>query len=122
MQHGRSHDERQCKAPHPRSNNVPVDEDTLLETELIPTGRHGATVPAESAGHGSECAPTKQAEARERERHRLEREIGRVAAGEADGLPHDVRAPGLTRDRIDEAAREADRRIIGREVATRAKP
>ena len=73
----------------------------------------------EPTGPGSDVAPTKRAEERERERHRLERELGRTPAGE-QGLVHDRRAPGVSREGLDEAARKADRRVAGHDV--RKKP
>ena len=69
----------------------------------------------EPTGPGSDVAPTKLAEARERERHRLERSLGHTPAGE-EGLIHGRSAPGVTREKLDEAAREADRRIVGHEL------
>jgi hypothetical protein len=74
----------------------------------------------EPTGPGSDVAPTKRAEERERERHRLERELGRTPAGE-EGLVHDRRAPGVTREDLDEAAREADRRVAGHDVPKRSR-
>jgi hypothetical protein len=64
---------------------------------------------------GADVAPTKLAEARERERHRIERSIGHTPAGE-DGLIHGRNAPGVSREQLDEAAREADRRVVGHEL------
>ena len=62
---------------------------------------------------GSEVAPTKKAEAREHERHRLERKIGRIPAGEA-GLRRDHRAAGVSREALDAAGRRADRHVAHR--------
>jgi hypothetical protein len=124
-----------------RVNNVPKDDDvqTQLELELAASGR-GAAVPREGlvgahverrapftdeqrqdapVGLGADVAPTKRAEDRERERHRLERELGRTPAGQ-DGLIHDRRAAGASRERLDEAARMADRRVAGHDLPRRA--
>jgi hypothetical protein len=45
MQHGRSHDERAFKAAHPRSSNLPRDDDTDFEAMLAVAGRGGAAPP-----------------------------------------------------------------------------
>jgi hypothetical protein len=130
----------------PRNNNVPKenDEQTQLEFELASSGRNDAfpreglvgahaerrapafqevseEVEAESeegqepTGPGSDVAPTKRAEARERERHRIEREIGHTPAGE-EGLVRGRNAPGVSREDLDEAARRADRRVVGHDL------
>jgi hypothetical protein len=62
---------------------------------------------------GTDVAPTKRAEEREHERHRLERKLGRTPAGEA-GLKHEHRAAGVSREELDAAARRADRRVAHR--------
>lgn len=72
----------------------------------------------EPTGSGADVAPTKLAEARERERHRIERSIGHTPAGE-DGLIHGRNAPGVSREQLDEAAREADRRVVGHELPSK---
>jgi hypothetical protein len=120
-----------------RTNNVPVDDDeqTQIEVELASSGR-SETVPKqglvgahrgrgqargslerdqptpahEPIGNGSEVAPTEKAAARERERHRLQRAVGVVPAGE-DGNRRQLRAAGVKRRALDAAAREADRRV-----------
>ncbi len=56
---------------------------------------------------GAEVAPTAEAEMHERERHRLQREIGVVPAGEVGNL-RQLRAPTATRESLDAAARLAD--------------
>jgi NAD(P)-dependent dehydrogenase (short-subunit alcohol dehydrogenase family) len=130
----------------PRVNNVPKedDEQTELEIELGSSGR-GHAFPREGlvgahverreraarvadaeagqegrepTGPGSDVAPTKRAEERERERHRLERELGRTPAAE-EGLIHERRAPGVSREDLDRAAREADRRVASRDLPQR---
>ena len=67
----------------------------------------GETVPS---GHGSEPAPTRKAAEREHIRHQLEHEVGRHAAGE-DGRLRDERSDDATREKLDAAAEEADRRV-----------
>ncbi|HVU51507.1 MAG TPA: hypothetical protein VHL80_12520 [Polyangia bacterium] len=67
----------------------------------------------EGAHAGADVAPTKRAEAREKERHRLERKLGRTPAGEA-GLVREHRAAGVSREALAEAARRADRRVAHR--------
>jgi hypothetical protein len=128
------------KSGRPRANNVPADEpETDLEAQLLESGRghmvpHQGVIGAhadqpgystegksdaegqEPVGNGGETAPTDLAARREQERHRLERELGRVGAGQ-DGVIRDTRTPGVTREKLDAAAREADRRIIGHEIA-----
>jgi hypothetical protein len=117
-------------------SNIPVDDDeqTRLEIEMAGSGRSGARVheglfgahtvrrerrgaPLERSQHtfddepigiGAEVAPTRLAEIRERERHRLQRQQGVVPAGE-DGNLRQLRAPGATRRSLDAAARAADR-------------
>jgi hypothetical protein len=120
----------------PRANNTPNDDDaqTLMEIEMASSGRSNA-VPREGlvgahlerreagegdepVGAGAEVAPTKLAAERERERHRLERERGRTPAG-TDGALHDKRAPGATREALDEAARLADLKVAGHEMPGR---
>lgn len=64
----------------------------------------------EPMGDGSDVAPTARAEERERERHRAERKLGRMAAGTDENL-RDRREPGVTREALDEAAEAADRKI-----------
>lgn len=138
MEHGRNHDQRQSQLGHPRANNTPDDPETSLEAELLRSGR-GQAVPRqglvgahehrggfsdtgvtpmegeEPVGDGSACAPTRQAAERERVRHDLEREVGRIPAG-MEGVVREMREPGVTREALDEAAREADRRVIGHEI------
>ena len=65
--------------------------------------------PGEPAGPGAEVAPTRRAVERERERHQRERELGVIPAG--DGRLRQQRAPGVTRESLDRASSEADRRV-----------
>jgi hypothetical protein len=100
MEHGKDHDERSLHVRAPRSNNTPPDDPESEDSGSRLSGAEG----------GSRPAPTRRAAEREAERHRLERERGRFAAGEG-GLRNDVRAPSVTRDDLEEAAREADRTV-----------
>jgi hypothetical protein len=139
MEHGRDHDERLHHAHRQRSNNIPPDEPaTDLESDLLTSGRHqmaphegvigahesrpGHSVTGQSdsegeepLGRGVDVAPTEQALRREQERHRLERESGRIAAGSMEQT-REVRGPEMTREKLDEIAREADRRTTGHEI------
>jgi hypothetical protein len=118
-----------------RTSNVPVDDDeqTQIEAELVSSGRsdvvpreglfgaHRARREAihataedseplrteEPLGMGAEVAPTAEAELHERLRHRLQREIGVIPAGEAGNL-RQLRAPTATRASLDAAAQRAD--------------
>lgn len=118
-----------------RTSNLPVDDDeqTLIEAELVSSGRtdivpregligahHGRREAMHAAadegehqrweeplGMGAEVGPTPQAELHERERHRLQREVGVVPAGEAGNL-RQLRAPEVTRQSLDAAAYRAD--------------
>ncbi len=117
-------------------NNLPVedDEQTRLEADLAGSGRTGlrpgqglvgahrvryqrrdaplerdqVSFGDEPIGAGSQVAPTGLAEARERERHRLQRQQGVVPAGE-DGNLRQRRGPRATRASLDAAAGAADR-------------
>jgi hypothetical protein len=111
------------------------DLETELEQEMSASGRTGvvprtglvgahqqrhaslaASVeldePGEPAGPGAEVAPTRQAEQREAERHRRERELGVIAAG--DENLRQRRSPDVTRQALDESAAEVDRQAVGR--------
>jgi hypothetical protein len=109
-----------------RANKWTVDDDqqTRLEAELIASGRHDV-VPREGligahmarrepgepldepTGGGADVAPTERAVVRERERHRLQREMGVVPAGES-GYVRQQRAPTVVRAALDAASRQAD--------------
>lgn len=129
MQHGRNHDQRQSHASHPRANNTPPDgPDAELEAEMLRSGRGEVTVSNRDVtidetgdlsdrieSGGAEPAPTARATQREHERHALERGLGRVPGGE-EGHLRDTRRAGVTRQALDEAAREADRRVAGHEI------
>ena len=61
---------------------------------------------------GADVAPTEKAQERERVRHALEREKGRTPAGHDGQLKGHV-AEGVTREALDEAARQADEMVAG---------
>lgn len=114
---------------HVRFNNVPDEEawETRFEAQLAAAGRKRGFPPegligahlfrarhSDSdgtdegegpLGPGSECAPSALAAARERERHRIEHAIRRTTA--------------VTRRDLDDAAREADLRVVSHEVRAR---
>ena len=120
-----------------RTSNIPIDDDeqSQIEAELASSGR-SSVVPREGLvgahlvrmqasgalersqhsradepiGAGSEVAPTEKAELRERERHRLQAEVGVVPAGE-DGNLRQRRAPSVTRESLDAAASKANDRV-----------
>jgi hypothetical protein len=89
--------------------------DERTEMQVASLRAHGERERAGRPGArgGTDVAPTKRAEVREHERHRLERKLGRIPAGEA-GLVRDHRAAGVSRADLDEAARLADRRVAHR--------
>jgi hypothetical protein len=113
------------------------DDQTELEAELASSGRsdqvprqglvgaHTARLEPEPkldddraeppTGRGSDVAPSRLAEQRERERHFLERQRGRSAAGEGGSL-RERRRPNVTRNDLVQAQREADRKVIGHEI------
>jgi hypothetical protein len=118
--------ELSSKEPN-RKNRWTVDDDqqTRFEAELVASGRHDA-VPREGligahtarrevgepmdepiAAAGADVGPTERAAMRERERHRLQRELGVVPAGEA-GNVRQHRGPGVARAALDAAGRQAD--------------
>ena len=111
--------------PKQTSDRPPIgDPGTDVEAELAGSGRTGeaprerlggarrarrSRSDAEMSG-GSAVAPTAKAEARERQRHRLQRKAGVVPAGES-GNRRQRRGPEATRARLDAAARKADRLV-----------
>jgi hypothetical protein len=122
MTHGRDHEEREQK--YPRVNHTSETEESLLDNGRhrgtprqhlygANEGRVGSAAGAdetEPMADGSQVAPTRQAEERERERHRAERKLGRMAAGIEENR-RDRREPEVTRGALEEAAREADRKV-----------
>jgi hypothetical protein len=79
------------------------------QARTSPLERNQRSVADEPVGDGATVAPTPQAAARERERHRLQREVGVVPAGE-DGNLRQRRSPKVTRRALDDAAARADQR------------
>jgi hypothetical protein len=67
---------------------------------------------AEPLGPGADVAPTSRAVTLERARHQLERDLGRVPAGE-EGALRERRAPDVTRAMLDDARHEAERLVTG---------
>ena len=94
MRHGRDHEEREQKVG------------SRTKTGPRSTTRSGLS-------GKSAAAPTKKAAERERLRHLEERKRGRVAAG-TQGKARDERGPGVTRAKLDQAARAADARMARR--------
>jgi hypothetical protein len=128
MQYGRDHQEREQKVRIHRASQ-PRDDDSF-EGAWLGAGRQRGTprqrvfganqgrfAPGEEplderepVADGAEVGPTARAEARERERHRQERQLGRMAAGIGENL-RDRREPAVTRGDLDRAARSADRKV-----------
>jgi hypothetical protein len=130
----KTHAQLRTKEPSLGSRwSIDDDQQTRIEAELIASGR-GDVVPREGLigahttrrqptaeigdeeeaspmdepiGGGADVAPTARAMERERERHRLQREIGVVAAGES-GSPRQHREARSDRAALDEAAHRAD--------------
>lgn len=73
-------------------------------------GQYGARRGPWQAG-----VPPERAQRREEERHRLERDLGRTPAGE-EGALRDTRSRKVSRQELDQAAAEADRRVAGHEM------
>jgi hypothetical protein len=65
----------------------------------------------ESPGRGSEVAPTATAEARERQRHQVQRQMGVVPAG-ADGNLRQRRGGQVSRAQLDRSGQEADQQLV----------
>jgi hypothetical protein len=132
MRHGRDHQQREPHIRLRRTRNTP--EADSFETKLLTSGRKRGKPPEglvgahrqrreptrelmtssdrerEPVGPGSDVAPTEKATRREQERHRREREIGRVAAGTERNL-RDRRSRGVTREKLEAAARGADEAV-----------
>jgi hypothetical protein len=106
-----------------RMNNLPRERDltTQIEADMAGSGRTGMTPPEVPIGPrrgrrgrsrrdgipGAAVAPTKKAEVRERERHRLQKREGVVAASE-EGNHKQRRSSKASRAALDAAARKAD--------------
>jgi hypothetical protein len=121
MTHGRDHQEREQKYPRATRTVERGEESRLDATRGTPRqhvyganeGRVGSAAEldeTEPMADGSEVAPTRRAEERERERHRAERKLGRMAAGINENL-RDRREPEVTRGALEGAARAADRKV-----------
>jgi hypothetical protein len=122
MTHGRDHQEREQKYPRANSHRAERSEENQLEAGSGTPRQHvyganegrlasgGELDETEPMADGSEVAPTRRAEERERERHRAERKLGRMAAG-IDENPRDRREPSVTREALEEAAQAADRKV-----------
>ncbi len=100
MEHHRSHEQRE-EHVHPSRNN-----DTFQDR------------PERRGSEGSEYAPTRKATEREHERHRIERDLGRTAAG-THGSLRGTRDAAITRANLDEAARIADVSVAAPHAAKR---
>jgi hypothetical protein len=108
-----------------RMNNLPRERDltTQIEADMAGSGRTGMTPPEATIGPrrgrrirsrrdgipGAAVAPTKKAEVRERQRHRLQKAEGVVAASE-EGNRKQRRSSKASRAALDAAARKADRK------------
>jgi hypothetical protein len=98
-----------------RGNGVPKEglvgaHTARRQRRAAPLERNQRSPADEPIGAGASVAPTEKATARERERHRLQRELGVVPAGE-DGSVRQRRAPGVSRRALDAAGRKADRKV-----------
>jgi len=134
MPHGRNHQQREAHVRSTRTKNIPEGE--AWQTKLFNSGRKRGAPPEGLAGAqgsrrvptgrtttmserelapasgGSEVAPTARATERERVRHAGERAAGRVAAGTMARQRASVR-PGVKREDLERAGREADRKVAG---------
>jgi hypothetical protein len=135
MRHGRDHQQREAHVRSTRTKNIP-DSDAW-QTKLLTSGRKRGMPPEGLIGPetarriptgttaslrereilppsgGSEVAPTARAAKREQERHARERALGRVAAGTMARRRGSV-APGVKREDLERAGREADAKVSGR--------
>jgi len=131
MRHGRDHQQQEPRLRR-RRTHATVEGDSF-ETKLLTSGRKRGSPPEglvgahrqrreptglletssdrerQPVGHGADVGPTEKATRREQERHRREREIGRVAAG-TERNDRDQRR-GVTRAQLDAAARAADEKV-----------
>ena len=109
------------------------DLQTEIEDEMMASGRSHVTpreglvgahdqrragpgpdpdeAPGEPVGRGADVAPTRKAELREATRHKLEREVGHVAAGKDERQLRQRSGPYATREALDGIAAEADELI-----------
>lgn len=140
-----------ARLPRTRSTPQEEDEQTEIEVEMGSSGRsqvrpsdrlfgpylgrfeaeastraRDAAVVTQPPPRGSDEAPTPLALAREHERHRLERNLGRRAAGtdgrlraSTDGKADQARGPRANRKAMQAVQRKADRKVVGRPVPSR---
>lgn len=101
------HDGGEIQLPGGKDHGVPPQHVIGAHEERLTAH---AALDEDEPGDGAEVGPTAQAEERERERHRLERKQGRMAAGSGDNL-RDRREPGVSRESLDAAARAADEKV-----------
>jgi hypothetical protein len=90
MEHHRNHEGRE---QHIQPSNAIAEVSEELDAAPI--------------GNGSEAAPTVKATERERVRHRIERDLGRTAAG-TEGVVRATQDSAITRADLKEAGRIAD--------------
>jgi hypothetical protein len=109
VEHGRCHDERRQKVRQNRYSNTPPDPEESAP-EILAADEDIDFEARAGQKRGSESAPTEQAARREAERHRLEREMGHVAAG-TGGFRAQVRPSDVSREDLSEAARRADEAV-----------
>jgi hypothetical protein len=117
------------------------DLETAVEDEMMASGRHRvvprtglvgahaertgslAADPDEGVGlpqgAGSEVAPTRKAELRERRRHQMQREVGVEVAGEGGRLRQKRSA---SREALDEAAAKADELLMASSINAEGEP
>jgi hypothetical protein len=131
MRHGRDHEQREPRQRRRRTHST-VEGDAF-ETKLLTSGRKRGRPPEglfgtqrlrreptseletssdrerKPVGHGADVGPTEKATRREQERHRREREVGRVAAG-TERKVRDQRR-GVSRAQLEAAARGADEKV-----------
>lgn len=103
MEHHRNHESREQHI-HP-SRGVETASQELESPESF---------------NGSEHAPTPRATAREQERHRIERDLGRIAAGTL-GMQRAKQDAGITRADLQEAGRIADVLVSEKPAPNRAR-
>jgi hypothetical protein len=139
MRHGRDRQQQEPRLRRRRTHST-VEGDSF-ETELLTSRRKGGRPPEglvgthrlrreptgaletssdrerQPVGHGADVGPTEKATRREQERHRREREIGRVAAGTERNVRD--RRRGVTRAQLEAAARAADEKVGTKRPRTR---
>jgi hypothetical protein len=76
----------------------------------------------EPVGRGADVAPTRKAELREATRHDLEREVGHLTAGDAQGVQRQQHSRFATREALDGIAAEADQLLARRRLTAEGLP